>query len=410
MAVHRKARRFSELGADAERQQVSELVERYGNQWLATARRSCSTSADAEDAFQRAVETLLTSPPAERDPERIAAWMHTVVRNEALQIVRSTRREVDAEFEVIIGGLAADTAIPEEAVVDAEDHGVAREALQRLRPDQTRCLLLRADGFDYPEICRITGFSYAKVNRLLSEGRKAARVRVDSITEGRECERIEPLLSMFVDGVANAEVAADVRMHLEHCSHCRATARDYTLAPKGVAALLPVGVLATGDSRGLVGELVERAHGAFSSAYDRIFGHVATSPGAEAITAKKIAAATAIVAAIAGGGAAVKHAADQGSDGSAGRGSVAVTGPQKMVDPIPAGASLLDDRRRASAASRRVRSAREQDLFAGKAGRPVAEQRNVTPTADDEVAADENNAVPDGAPADTGTNVGGLGP
>jgi RNA polymerase sigma factor (sigma-70 family) len=251
LAVHRKARAISELAADSRQFQTEELIERYGNQWLATARRSCSNSADAEDAYQRALEALLTKAPAEDDPERIAAWVHTVVKNEALQMVRGRRRELDTEFEVIVGGLASDDAQPEESLVDSESHGIAKEALRRLRPDQTRCLLLRADGFDYPEICSITGFSYAKVNRLLSEGRKSARLQVAAIDGGRECDRVEPLLSLIADGEADAAVQQDARLHLEGCARCRATLRDYTLAPRDLAAAMPLGVAAI-HSRGRV--------------------------------------------------------------------------------------------------------------------------------------------------------------
>lgn len=404
MAVHRDARRFSEFGAEAERQQVTELVERYGNQWIATARRNCSNAADAEDAFQRAVETLLTNPPAETDPERIAAWMHTVVRNEALQIVRSQKREVDTEFEVIAGGLAADTAIPDESVVDAEGHGMAKEALRRLRPDQTRCLLLRADGFDYPEICRITGFSYAKVNRLLSEGRKAARVRVDSITEGRECERVEPLISMFVDGVADAEVARDVQMHIDHCSHCQATVRDYALAPKDLAAAMPLGLLSVASN--LQSRFTDPLHRIAEFFGARSAGG---SGDASLAVAKKVLAVIAVGAAAVGGGAAIKHA-EGGNDSAASRPAPAATAPSSLLTPIPY-SSRDAARRRANA-----RSAREADeARAVRAATGALDDPAVADTAPPrDVAADQDQGVaadPADAGGGNGTNdVGGLAP
>src|SRR5207244_3826988 len=56
-----------------------------------TARRYSLCADDAEDAYQRAVEILLTkSPPA--DLRHLAAWMQLVTRREALAVRRSRER------------------------------------------------------------------------------------------------------------------------------------------------------------------------------------------------------------------------------------------------------------------------------------------------------------------------------
>ena len=56
-----------------------------------TARRYSLCAEDAEDAYQRAIEILLTkSPPA--DQRRLAAWMQVVTRREALAVRRSRER------------------------------------------------------------------------------------------------------------------------------------------------------------------------------------------------------------------------------------------------------------------------------------------------------------------------------
>ena len=66
-----------------------------------TARRYSLCADDAEDAYQRAVEILLTkSPPA--DPRHLAAWMQVVTRREALAVRRSRER--------LLGPRADDTA------------------------------------------------------------------------------------------------------------------------------------------------------------------------------------------------------------------------------------------------------------------------------------------------------------
>ena len=47
------------------------LLERYGAQILATARRYAATPEDAEDAYQRAFEILLTKAPTTTEQELV---------------------------------------------------------------------------------------------------------------------------------------------------------------------------------------------------------------------------------------------------------------------------------------------------------------------------------------------------
>jgi RNA polymerase sigma factor (sigma-70 family) len=397
LAVHRNARRLPDLAADAARFQTEELIERYGNQWLATARRSCSTSADAEDAYQRALVKLLVQPPAVDDPEQTAAWLHTVIRNEGLQIVRAQKHEVDAEFDSIAEALTSDAGLPAESLEDSESHGFAKEALRRLRPDQTRCLLLRADGFDYPEICKITGFSYAKVNRLLSEGRKAARTRVEAITGGRECERIEPLLSMIADGAADAAVEHDARMHLENCPHCRATLRDYTLAPRDLAAAFPLGLVAAASWHG-------RILAPFHRAAELLQAKLAGGSGESSLAAaKKALAVFAVGATVVGGGAVIKQA-NGGDEPSRPAASKSAAAPAaKLLAPVAVPDHRVAERRRSRARAREEAAGN----VASTTREAVNDPRAVDQTPANDVPADQDTGVATD-PKDTGTDGAGA--
>ena len=61
------------------------LAIRHGAQILATARRYAATPEDAEDAYQRAFEILLTKAPTTSEDE-LVPWLKTVVRNEAIAV------------------------------------------------------------------------------------------------------------------------------------------------------------------------------------------------------------------------------------------------------------------------------------------------------------------------------------
>ncbi len=64
-----------------------ELLVRHGSQILATARRYAATPEDAEDAYQRAFEILLTKAPTTSE-EELVPWLKTVVKHEAFALRR----------------------------------------------------------------------------------------------------------------------------------------------------------------------------------------------------------------------------------------------------------------------------------------------------------------------------------
>ena len=67
------------------------LLERFGGQMLATARRYSANAQDAEDAYQRATEILLTHEPTGSDDD-LCRWLRTTVKHEALAIRRRQDR------------------------------------------------------------------------------------------------------------------------------------------------------------------------------------------------------------------------------------------------------------------------------------------------------------------------------
>jgi RNA polymerase sigma factor (sigma-70 family) len=146
-----------------------------------TARRYSLCSDDADDAYQRAVEILLTkSPPA--DPGHLAAWMQVVTRREALAVRRSRERLLGGEPEDAerLDRIASDRPEPHERLERREQVADAIRLLLKLKPQERRALVLQAQGYSYAEIRELCGWTYTKVNRCLAEGR--ARLRELSAT------------------------------------------------------------------------------------------------------------------------------------------------------------------------------------------------------------------------------------
>jgi RNA polymerase sigma factor (sigma-70 family) len=275
------------------------LLDHHGPQILATARRYSSSAADAEDAYQRGLEILLTKAPTTRE-EELVPWLKTVVKHEAFAIRRQRERAAPTTDD----GELRESAGPDAAAHDQAERWerlhMGAEALRRLKPQEVRCLQLKAEGYSYKEICKLTGWTYTKVNRCLTEGRKAFLARVAGIEGGAECDRLEPLLSRLADREAGADELRALRPHLRTCLTCRSRLREFRTAPARVAGLVPpVAIAAAGH--GPMRQLLESVLGAAQ--------HKAAALGerahaaAELASGPKIAAVAASAAAIGGGGA-----------------------------------------------------------------------------------------------------------
>ena len=295
------------------------LVTRHGGQIMATARRYAATPEDAEDAYQRGLEILLTKAPTAREDELIP-WLKTVVKHESFALRRQRERHSPVTDDGHLSDRPTPAAITHDQAERLERLSQGAEALRELKAHEIRAMVLKAEGYSYREICERTGWSYTKVNRLLVEGRQAFLRRFESIQAGGECDRHAPALSALADGEAKAEDLASLRPHLKNCLTCRARLKEFREAPARVAELLPPAVLLGGSGEGLrgaaesvVAALQQKLESALGIAQQRAayVGERAHAV-AELATGQKLAAVAASAAAVAGGGTAVDQVSGRG--------------------------------------------------------------------------------------------------
>jgi DNA-directed RNA polymerase specialized sigma24 family protein len=331
---------------------VLEIACEHAAGLLAIARRHSLCADDAHDAYQRAMEILLRRA-ASLERATALSWMRTVVKHEAMAVRAARQSSVSVADPGLDEREAVALPSADERAVRLDRLARAAEALQRLKPQEVRALLLRAEGHSYEEICSITGWTYTKVNRCLTEGRRAFRARYAAIESGGECERWAPLLSAVADGEADAETVLAVRPHLRACTACRAALRDYRIAPREVAALVPVAALAGAGAPGALSVLVARVHEVVAGV-----GPQKVQAALDATWSGKVAAIAASTVAIAGGGVAVER--------EVGR----VVRPRPAVERADrAGARHRPPARRTTAAAVQPRSSR--GAAAGVVGHPL---------------------------------------
>ena len=290
-------------GRDAE-ELILRTVAAHADSLLRTARRFSLCPDDAQDAYQRTLEIFMAH--ADRlDSDSAAGWLHVVVRREAQAIRRSRQRTVasdDVDFDKYE---SSSIPTPDERVASFDLVGRAAEALQRLKPQELRALWLKAQGHSYNEISALTGWSYTKVNRCLTEGRRSFLSRYATIESGAECERWFPVLSAMVDGEASSEQLMALRPHLRNCPGCRATLKTLQGSSEPLAALLPIPFVGTVAANGdQLTNLITRAYETVVGGFHERAIHSFTKAQTivEAASAGKLAAVAASAAAVAGGG------------------------------------------------------------------------------------------------------------
>jgi RNA polymerase sigma factor (sigma-70 family) len=301
--------------SDAARKRVAiEMLAKHERTLRRTARRYSICAADADDAFQRALEILLVkAPPGEA--RELVRWMQTVTKHEALAVRRTRERqlgppgppgEAGDEAGDWLALIPSQGAGPAERFERSEAIARSREALKTLKPAELKALTLLAEGYSYAEIGEMTGYSRTKVNRCLAEGRERFRAFLTRSESGGRCVELRPALSAFCDGEASAEEADALREHLRVCAHCRAAMRAYRSAPAAVAVLSPVAIAARPfleRAQEAIAGLHSRLPGRLGGVSDSSVAQVAAAGGTRGAGAAALAKLLALCAGTAGGAA-----------------------------------------------------------------------------------------------------------
>ncbi|MDF1710593.1 MAG: sigma-70 family RNA polymerase sigma factor [Akkermansiaceae bacterium] len=105
----------------------------------------------------------------------LKAWLFTVCRNRALDVIRKERRITNLEEEQM-ARVPSGRRTPSERADLEERFGQVHEALNRLSENQREVILLKFEqGLSYEEISEVTGLSSGNVGFLLHTGLKRLR-------------------------------------------------------------------------------------------------------------------------------------------------------------------------------------------------------------------------------------------
>ena len=178
-----------EIAASERREWVLEVLDEYERRLVRYALRLLGDVDLARDAVQHAFLKLCEDKvigtlrvPCDGDGtrsvpttnSRFAAWLYTVCRNRATDLLRTHARERQAatEHHDEASGHEADPAIHAE---EADLHELLRRLIRRLPASQREAVDLWSEGFTYAEIARIVERHEGHVRVLVHRGLKALR-------------------------------------------------------------------------------------------------------------------------------------------------------------------------------------------------------------------------------------------
>ena len=216
---------------------VTAVVSRHERTLFRVARQASLCDDDALDAVQRGLEIFVRRVETV-EPATEVAWLKVVIRNEALAIRRARSEAVVTEDLELDDFVPAVERSVEDQILSTDRVRRSAEALRALKPDEAAALMMKAHGLSYEEIGERQGWSYTKVNRAITEGRRRFLAAYAGIESGEECERYAPILEALSAGSASAAQVLSIRPHLRHCGACRATVRDLHLSRVRRASLL----------------------------------------------------------------------------------------------------------------------------------------------------------------------------
>jgi RNA polymerase sigma factor (sigma-70 family) len=215
---------------------ATDVARLHGDALLRTARRFADDPDDAHDAYQRALELLLEHA-ATIDRNKALSWMHVVVRREASALRRRHDRHIPFDVDAVDQHQVSDRTDEHLSAIDLAQR--AGEALAALKESEAQALCLRAQGLSYEEIADTYGWSYTKVNRAVSEGRRAFAEHYLGAERGDICDDAGQRLRAYIAGELRARDHVRVRAHLARCSACRAQLHAERGAGRALQALLP---------------------------------------------------------------------------------------------------------------------------------------------------------------------------
>ena len=169
-----------------------EMVRRFGGRLLATARRYLRSQDDAHDALQDAFLCAFRSMRNFNGDSRLSTWLHRIVINSALMLLRAERRRPDMHAEQFDDLLPRFEATPDWPAQSqnslpvyiylevAETQALIRRCINEL-PERHRLVLMLhdIDELETHEVAALLGLTTNNIKVRLHRARQALKALIE---------------------------------------------------------------------------------------------------------------------------------------------------------------------------------------------------------------------------------------
>ena len=160
------------------------------------------------------------------DPATELAWLKVVVKHEALAVRRGRAGVAGEEVDLDAVPAVAQRSV-EERFESAERVERSAEVMRRLKRDEARALMLKAEGLSYDEIGERLGLDVHEGQPLHHRGPAAVHEALRGARDGRGVRAAGADAGGARGRAPRASDALlELRPHLRNCAGCRATVRQ----------------------------------------------------------------------------------------------------------------------------------------------------------------------------------------
>ncbi|HSR61529.1 MAG TPA: RNA polymerase sigma factor [Robiginitalea sp.] len=156
-----------------------EIYNRYYHAMYNTALRIVKDSAEAEDIMQESFLSAFTKLHTFKGEVTFGAWLKRIVINNSIHQYRKGQKHQEVGLESVM------YKVEDKDVTDADSGSTERmaqkvlETLKQLKDSYRISLTLHLiEGYDYEEICEITGMSYGSCRTTISRAKESLRKKL----------------------------------------------------------------------------------------------------------------------------------------------------------------------------------------------------------------------------------------
>lgn len=223
----------------------SALFEKYQSGIYNFAYSLVRSSEDAKDIAQEAFIKVFEALPRLEEKAKFSSYLYRTARNLAMDTLKAENRYGSAEALE----LEKDTDIesdPQRSLLLQEQQSEVQKAAADLADDYRMVLSLRElQELSYDEISSVMEIPKNSVGVLLLRARlkfkqefRMSQVDVEKLS--KECKKMLPLLSAYIDNELSEEEREEVKQHLDDCPLCHLALEEMTEASKSYRGFIPI--------------------------------------------------------------------------------------------------------------------------------------------------------------------------